>query len=187
MAAAIETFHKVLTGAFISVSWTCATDLTQPGGKRSDSRCFKRLGVSLQCHTHDGPCVPWYFSATFVQERHFCDISFIAFFSNWGVSTRTKKKSAEIDLQPQIFLQCLFSHTIKKKSILVSRFQQPASWETCTQKQPQSTHTHTHTHSNYWSPAIHRVLCNLCSTSQQGKWQSRLRQEKKKQRRRRRQ
>lgn len=32
--------------------------------------------------------------------------------------------------------------------------------------------SHTHTHCNYWSPAARRVLCNLCSTSeQQGKWQ----------------
>lgn len=41
------------------------------------------------------------------------------------------------------FLQCLFSHTIKKRSILVSRFQRLASWETCAGKQTQSTHTHT--------------------------------------------
>lgn len=42
-------------------------------------------------------------------------------------------------------------------------------------------HTRRHTQSHYCSPTILWVFCNLCSTSQQGKWQSQTRRKKKRQ------
>lgn len=150
MAAAIEAFHKVLTGAFISVSWTCATDLTQPGGKTSDSRRLKRPDVSCTVLHARWPMCSVIFFRHVCPGETLCDISFIAFFSNWRVSTRTKKRSAEIDLQPHIFFYNVFSHILsKKKKKKVNSCFSVSTARLLGDVQENKHRAHTHTHAVY--------------------------------------